>query len=91
MIDASADFYGFVSRGLLPATILQSLRLKRRRERFDISPPRRATAGELLGPLSDLVDDDVDFPSVRILRNVLSTLEPDTKVGREQMRAFFRE
>jgi len=91
IIDADGMLYDLTSMGVLPATLAQTLRLQRRRERYRIAPARQVQVGEIAHRIADLEDEFAEAPHVSDLQVQLSRLRPEQIVDRDVMKEFFGE
>jgi hypothetical protein len=88
ILDGGAQFFELRAVGFAPASLLQRLGLKRRREVFEILPVRSIRAGELSARLGSCVDDNADFSNVAELRNHLSRLAADQVIDKSFMNKY---
>lgn len=88
LIDADGSFRSLGWAGLEPATLLQTLRIARRVERYSLSEPRRITVGELGALVADLAEAFEEAPNSADLRALLADRPQDETVSRELMQSY---
>ncbi len=89
IMDASGDFYTLTSLGLLAGGFWQMFGLKRRRERYVLSTPRRLRVEQLEELLENLIDYPEELPNVADLRNCLRKLSLEKVVTEHDLKPYF--
>lgn len=88
VLDSQGRFFEMVSRGVMPATVFQKLRLTRRKECFDVRPPRAITVGELKARLAHVRDRFPEAPVAAFTRRMLRKYPEDAVIDPAIMAAL---
>ena len=88
ILDARADFYELTVIGMMPATLMQRIGVKRRRIAFRLSSPRMICASELKERISGLIDPNPDFQNVESMKKSLAEMSPEDLWTAEKMKNY---
>lgn len=91
LMDANGAFRSLTWDGLEPATLLQTLRIARRVERYSLSEPRQITVGELAELTVNLAEAFEEAPNSADLRAILADRPQAETVSRELMQKYLGE
>ncbi len=91
ILDADGALFKLKCVGPKEPNVLQRLRLKRRRELYDMLGPLQVHVSELKMMVQDLVDENAEAPNAADLRDLLEPMPDSAPVDRELLRGYFGE